>query len=52
VRKLLDQFNLGCVVTVEEDGRLPKHGTEPDPWERYRKGNVTWTEIDPREDVA
>ena len=48
VGELVESLNIGVVVTVAEDERLPKQGTEPDPWERYRQGGVRWFSVDGR----
>lgn len=42
VKALLDRLNIGVVVTVEEDERLPSEGIDTDPWDRYRKAGVRW----------
>jgi len=44
VQSLVERLNLGCVVTVSEDRKLPRKGTEPDPWDRYRVVGVSWVD--------
>lgn len=43
VRAILDRLNIGVVVTVAEDERLPGEGVEADPWDRYRTASIRWT---------
>jgi hypothetical protein len=44
VAEILERLNIGVVVTVEEHGRLPPDGDECDPWERYRRAGIAWTD--------
>jgi hypothetical protein len=40
IRRILDRLNIGVVVTIREDNRLPKEVDAEDPWTRYRTVGV------------
>lgn len=44
VRELMDRLNVGVVVTVREDARLPADGDAADPWRRYASAGITWVD--------
>jgi hypothetical protein len=47
VAEMLERLNIGVVVTVEEHKSLPPDGDEADPWERYRRARIEWTDCRP-----
>ena len=42
VRGVLEQLNIGVVVTVAEHALLANTGDAADPWRRYRTAGVEW----------
>ncbi|MCP5021602.1 MAG: hypothetical protein GY930_07470 [bacterium] len=42
VKSLLEDLNVGVVVTVSEHDLLAESGNEADPWQRYRDAGVEW----------
>jgi hypothetical protein len=46
VNAWLEELNIGVVVTVAEDERLPKEGVDMDPWERYRAAGIRWRSVE------
>lgn len=46
VRRVLDEYNIGVVITKEEHGRLSATATPDDPWNRYRQAGVEWVDME------
>ncbi len=44
VQGLLEQLNIAVIVTCGEHQRLSPEGSSHDPWERYRKAGIMWTD--------
>ncbi|HEY3927900.1 MAG TPA: hypothetical protein VGL89_05975 [Candidatus Koribacter sp.] len=45
LRKQLERFNIGVVITIGEHKQLSPSGTHDDPWERYRAVGVVWSDL-------